>query len=127
MKHMDSHLDEQAKIKLLEECGRSCAKNNIKKEAVKFKGQLDGWLTKMKGWVGKENIQKQGNSVRVIYSKCFCPLLQDSEPMLSHTYCNCSRGWLLEIFETVLEKPVQVKLEDSIMQGGSQCRFSISF
>ncbi|GAI35292.1 unnamed protein product, partial [marine sediment metagenome] len=33
--------------------------------------------------------------------------------------------WLKENFETVLERPVKVKLEDSIMMGGKQCRFTI--
>jgi hypothetical protein len=127
MKSMDSHLDETTKIKVLEECGRSCAKNNIKKEALKFKGKLDDWLSKMKQWVGKDNIQKEKNCVRVIYNKCFCTMVKDIPPILSGTYCNCSRGWLLEIFETVLEKPVEVRLEDSIMKGGKQCCFTISF
>lgn len=125
MKNMDSHLDEETKIKIMEECGRACAKNHTKKEALKSQGQLDGWLTKMKKWIGEENVQKEKNLVRVIYSKCYCPILQDSQPILSNTYCHCSRGWLKENFETVLERPVKVKLEDSIMRGGKQCRFSI--
>jgi predicted hydrocarbon binding protein len=125
MKNMDNHLDEAIKIKLMEECGRACARNHTKKDALKFKGQLDGWLAKMKTWVGEENIQKEGNLVRVVYNKCFCPIIQDSQLILSDTYCNCSRGWLKENFETVLERPVKVKLEDSIMKGGKQCSFLV--
>jgi len=125
MKNMDSHLDEETKIELMEECGRVCARNHTKKEALKFQGQLDGWLTKMKTWVGEENIQKEENLVHVFYSKCFCPIIQDSQPILADTYCNCSRGWLKENFETVLERPVKVKLEDSIMRGGKQCSFTV--
>jgi len=45
----------------------------------------------------------------------------------SASFCNCSRGWLMEIFETVLEEPVTVEMEDSIMKGGEQCRFSVYF
>ena len=36
MKNIDSHLTEEIKIKLMEECGRECAKNHTKEEALKY-------------------------------------------------------------------------------------------
>jgi len=125
MKNMDVQLDEESKIKVLEECGRACAERHAKSEALKSKGDLDGWLDTMKKWVGANNVQKEGNSVRVVYSKCFCPLVGGLEPLLSKTFCNCSRGWLKENFETVVGKAVDVELEDSIMRGGKECRFTV--
>jgi len=125
MKSMDRNLDDEEKIKLLEDCGRACAGRHAKSEAAKHRGHLDGWLEALRRWVGPENMRKEGNSIRVIYSKCFCPLVQDSPPLMSNIYCNCSRGWLMEVFETVVERPVEVKLEDSIMRGGNQCGFSV--
>lgn len=125
MENMDKHLDEKAKIKLLEECGRACAESHAKEEALKHKGNLEGWLGVLKKWVGAENIRKEKNVVQVMYSKCLCPLVQDHPSLMSKTYCNCSRGWLKEVFETVMEKPVEVKLEDSIMQGGKHCQFLV--
>jgi predicted hydrocarbon binding protein len=125
MKNMDSQLDEESKIKVLEECGRACAQRHAKAEALKSKGNLDGWLETMKKWVGANNVQKEGNSVRIVYSKCFCPLVSDLEPLLTETFCNCSRGWLKENFETVVGKTVEAKLDDSIMMGGKECRFTV--
>ncbi|UCE40173.1 MAG: hypothetical protein JSV17_11980 [Candidatus Aminicenantes bacterium] len=127
MEKMDENLDEKAKINLLEGCGRACAESHAKADALKHKGNLDGWLRVLKKWVGPENIQMENNAVRVIYSKCLCPIVQDHPPLMSKTYCNCSRGWLMETFETVMEKPVEVKMEDSIMQGGKHCRFLVSW
>ena len=101
-----------------------CEKS-YKGRGIKISGQLDSWLKKMKTWIGEENVKKEENSVRLIYSKCYCPLVQDSEPILSDTFCNCSLGWIKENFETVLQGPVKVKLEDSIMRGGKQCSFFI--
>lgn len=125
MENMDEHLDEETKINLLEECGRACAESHAKAEALKHKGNLEGWLGALKKWVGPANVQREEDAVRVIYSKCLCPLVQDRPPLMSKTYCNCSRGWLMETFETVLAKPVDVKMEDSIMQGGKHCRFLV--
>lgn len=125
MNNMDKNLKEEEKINLLEDCGRACARNHAQKEAAKFQGNLDGWLSTMRKWVGAKNVKREKNTVQIAYSKCFCPLVQDIPPLLSETYCNCSRGWLKEVFETVMGDPVEVQLEDSIMQGGNQCRFSI--
>ena len=125
MENMDEHLDEETKINLLEKCGRACAESHAKAEAMKHKGNLDGWLGTLKKWVGSANVQKEEGAIRVMYSKCLCPLVQDRPPLMSKTYCNCSRGWLMETFEAVLAKPVEVKLEDSIMQGGKHCRFLV--
>jgi hypothetical protein len=127
IENMDEYLDEKTKINLLEECGRACAESHAKEAALKNKGDLSGWLAVLKKWVGSENVLKEEHGVRVMYSKCLCPLVQDRTPLMSKTYCNCSRGWLMETFETVLEKPVEVKLEDSIMQGGKHCRFLVLF
>jgi predicted hydrocarbon binding protein len=125
MNNMDRHMAEEEKITLLEHCGRACAESHAKAEASKHTGNLEGWLGVLKKWVGPENVRRKDDVVQIVYSKCLCPLVQDQPPLMSKTYCNCSRGWLLEVFETVVGKPVEVELEDSIMQDGSQCRFSI--
>jgi hypothetical protein len=125
MTNMDQHLDEKSKIEVLEECGRACAGKHAKKEALRSKGNLDSWLAQMKKWVGANNVKKEGNTVHLTYSKCLCPLVGSLEPLHSKTFCNCSRGWLLENFEIVTGKPVKVKMEDSIQMGGKDCRFSI--
>ncbi|MBN1225288.1 MAG: hypothetical protein JXB23_18715 [Candidatus Aminicenantes bacterium] len=125
MKSMDKHLDDEDKVKLLEDCGRACAQRHAKTEAAKHKGSLDAWLGALRKWVGAENVRLEGNSIQVTYSKCFCPLVQDSPPLMAENFCGCSRGWLKEVFETVVDRPVEVKMEDSIMSGGKQCRFSI--
>lgn len=125
MENMDSHLDEKTKVKILEECGRACAKNHAKDIALKFEGNLTGWLGQMKKWVGSENIKRDKNRIEVRYSKCLCPLVKNISSLFSRTYCHCSRGWLKENFETVVQKPVEVELVDSIMMGGKQCRFQV--
>jgi predicted hydrocarbon binding protein len=44
---------------------------------------------------------------------------------LSGTYCNCSRGWAKALFEGVLDRPVDVVMEESIIKGDKQCSFRI--
>ena len=92
---------------------------------MKYQGQLDGWLTKMREWIGEENVRHEENVIKLTYNKCYCPIVQNSQPGAFKNFCDCSRGWLKENFEAVLEKQVGVELEDSIMRGGNQCKFTI--
>jgi hypothetical protein len=125
MENMGEQIDEARQIKLLEACGRDCAGNYAKLEAQKHVGNLDAWLATLKKWVGEANVKQEGNQIQVIYSKCYCPLVQESTPFANGTYCNCSRGWLLEVFETVSQKPIQVVKEETILGDGKECRFKV--
>jgi predicted hydrocarbon binding protein len=70
-------------------------------------------------------LQGKGDAVYVVYDRCYCPLVKGYDGKLSPTFCSCSRGWIKELFESVLKKPVEVKLEKSVKQGDEICRFRI--
>ena len=38
-----------------------------------------------------------------------------------------TREWYKELFETVLGKPVKVKIFNTILNGADECRFEIKF
>jgi predicted hydrocarbon binding protein len=84
---------------------------------------IDEFLVKLsKNW---KHLKLDGNRIHVEYEKCYCPLVRDYHEKLPVTFCNCSRGWLKELFESALEKPVEVKLEKSIKRGDKTCRFRV--
>jgi len=85
---------------------------------------MDKMLSKFESWIGKDNVQQDGNLILLTYDKCFCRLAEDM-PRLPETYCYCSRGWLKEMFETVTGQPVLVDLHESIKSGGEKCRFTV--
>jgi hypothetical protein len=123
---MDAQLDDSAKIKLLESCGRACAKRgslpNLQKSA---NGNLDALVKTLEETLGSGNARREGNVVYLRYAKCYCPLVADSPERLPNSYCNCSRGWALEVFGAITGKPVTVDLISSIRRGGPDCRFQI--
>ena len=125
MDSMDAHLDEETKIALMESCGRACARGGPIRSAEACQGDPDRWLSTLGKWIGKENVRKDGNVVHIVYNKCLCHLVADGPPRLPDCYCYCSRGWLKEMFETVVGKPVDVDLTDSIKRGGQQCSFTV--
>ncbi len=125
MTGMDNQLEEGTRVKLMESSGRACARRGAIKAALECKGDLDQFLATMKKWVGAENVHRNGKKVQLVYSKCLCPLVQSGSERLSDTYCNCSRGWVKEMFEAVCEREVGVELTESIKRGGKVCRFIV--
>lgn len=125
MESMDAHLDEETKISVMESCGRACARESAVGAAEKCAGDLTKLLVTLEKWIGRGNVQQDGDVVQLVYPKCLCHLVAKGPPSLPDTYCYCSRGWLKELFETVVAGPVDVHLLESIKRGGKQCSFTI--
>jgi hypothetical protein len=121
---MDSKLGEKEKIRVLEECGRACAHQSSIKTALDNKGDLEKFLTAMRGLMGDENVQREGKKIQLAWHQCYCPNVRNLENV-PPLYCNCSRGWVKEMFETVVGKPVDVKLLASIKRGDKECRMLV--
>jgi predicted hydrocarbon binding protein len=93
------------------------------KKTMKNSKDIDEFLVKLsKNW---KHLKLDGDNIHVEYEKCYCPLVRDCHEKLSATFCNCSRGWVKELFESALEKPVKVRLEKSIKSGDRTCRFRV--
>ena len=94
-------------------------------KAQECAGDLDGFLNKLCGWVGRHNVNVSGESIQVVYDECFCELDAEVTQRMAATYCLCSRGWLMEMFEAVLGRRVEVEQTSSIKRGSGKCRFEI--
>lgn len=124
---MDKHLDEETKIEVMESCGRACARSGPVRAARECQGDLDRWLARLRIWHGgEENVQQEGDVVRLICTECLCPAAKDIPEALSDTYCYCSLGWMKETFGAVMGKPVGVELLRSIKRRAEKCEFVIT-
>ena len=126
MENMDSNLGEDLRIKLMEECGRDCARSSAIKQAEKYKGVFDGFLSYQKQFLGEENVTRKDNTVTLVLHRCYCPLVADGPEKLSDTYCYCSRGWIKEMFGTVTGKECGVKIIETVKRGGKTCSFEVA-
>ncbi len=126
MENMEKQLDEKTRVKLMEECGRSCARRSgIVKFAEKYKGDVKKFVETMSEKLGKENISIEGETVHWGYPRCLCELVAEGPARLPDVYCNCSVGWVLELFETLTGKPVKVELLQSVKRGAPTCQFLV--
>jgi predicted hydrocarbon binding protein len=123
---LDAHLDEETRRQLMESCGRACAHAGPIRAAVACRGNLDAWISTLAKWHGgEEYVQKDGNLVHVTCAECLCILVREGPARLPDTYCYCSLGWMKEMFGTVVGRPVEVELVESIKRGAERCRFTI--
>jgi hypothetical protein len=135
---VDATLDEPTRRRLMEANGKSCY--------VAYAGpprREPVTLEHFKDWIAQHG-QERGYSVegRVISFEylssaetheasperlCLCPMVEvQSVGKISPTYCHCSVGYVREMHERMLGRPVQVELVDSVLRGGKRCRFRMT-
>jgi predicted ArsR family transcriptional regulator len=129
MDNFEKQFPETVRVKTMEECGRRCMgasiierAKRIKKASKTLQELVDG-LNKSR--IGGGNLRLEDNKIHASYGRCYCGAVNKTKEKFSPTYCNCSRGWLLELFQQILEKPVKVEMQKTIIQGAKTCKFTI--
>jgi predicted hydrocarbon binding protein len=64
---------------------------------------------------------------RAIY--CHCPRIRDAlrtGAQISPTYCYCGAGFYKGIWEEILQKPVVVRILESVIKGDHVCKVAVS-
>lgn len=129
MDTLDSEVDESVRKGVMEDCGRMCISRNTLKIAKRHKQKakdIDDFLDRLnQDGIGGGELKRDGNIIHASYKRCYCGSVSKTKEPISSTYCNCSCGWYKELFETALERSVEVELVDSIIQGGQMCKFII--
>ena len=125
LKNMDKQLDEKTRAKMMESCGRDCACRGAISMAESSKNDVRKLVKSLAKFLGEKNCYIEGNVVHLGYDKCYCEFVAEGPERLSDTYCECSRGWVLEMFGTAAQKPVKVELLQAIKRGASSCKFLI--
>ncbi len=124
---LDEHVDEETRVKILEQCGRQCQSQSFitKARGLHEKSKnIDEFLDNLEQVY--KNLHREGDKVYIVYPKCYCSHVNKIPPRkLSATYCSCSRGWAKALFEGALGRPVEVVMEESIVKGDKQCKFRI--
>ena len=127
MSGLDKNVDEKTLARVLEQCGRQCQSQSFIKKAeglYKKSKNTDDFLEKLGRFY--KHLDREGEKVYIVYPKCYCSQVNEIPiEKLSGTYCNCSRGWAKALFEGALGRPVEVIKEKSIIDGDSECRFTV--
>jgi predicted hydrocarbon binding protein len=113
-------------IHMLECCGRECIGATYiqkAKDAAKDAKDDGQFLDNLAETV--RMLKRDGDAVYMIYPKCYCHRLKGFEGEVPHSYCYCSAGWVKEMFEQALGRPIEVKVEASVLRGDAACRLRV--
>jgi hypothetical protein len=141
MERLDALVDPEARNQIMLACGHNCARVNKRPlEQARARraryASLDEFLAaeQRKSPAGMRLV-REGDVVYQFYTpqtfsrpmRCYCSLLRGlpADETVSLTYCQCSRGFMQEYWEGILERPVQVDLVESCMSGAAECKFVI--
>ncbi len=142
MRQLDAQVDPATRKSIMESCGQACyegahgkrsADKPTPEQAARF---LDG----MRKYLGAEGVRQAADETVVTFKYksnpqglkvadgyCLCPILEDAPKDISPTYCQCSVGYVKEIFERGVGKPARVELTDSVLRGARTCSFTVTF
>lgn len=77
----------------------------------------------IKGWFEETDPTKK----RALF--CHCPRIRDAlidkEKILPKSYCYCGGGYYQNIWETILQKSVDIEILETVMHGDEVCKFAI--
>jgi len=135
--NFDSSLDEQKKKEIMESCGKTCFRGSLTGRKI-APVDVDLLIEGINKNTGEIAAKRDGNVVefhyvanprglRVADGYCLCPLVESGPEGLSGTYCDCSVGYVREMFETYTGRKATVELLESLKRGGKGCRFRITF
>jgi predicted hydrocarbon binding protein len=127
MEHMEKQLDLKTRSHLMESCGRACAKRGAISIAKSCAGDALKLGDKLSEIDGVNVDPEDDGALHVTYDRCFCELVSHGPERLPEPYCECSRGWLVQMFETAAKKQVDVKIVQTIKRGQDNCQFIVRF
>ena len=125
---LDEHADPKTCERVLEACGRRCAPESLvnkAREIYRSSSDIGEFIVRLSEVF--DAVQIEDDRVYVVYPECYCEHIK-GVPIeeIPNSYCQCSVGWVKEIFETALGRPVQVKRIASVVAGDSECRFEVN-
>lgn len=126
IERLEHEVGKEKSLKIMENCGRDCCRKHTRyKKLIKESKSIEEFLDKLS--TGSFQFKLKDKSTVVgEYNKCYCyQVKQTKKPFPTKTYCHCGAGYIKEIFESFLEKLVDVELVQSVITGAGSCKFLI--
>lgn len=129
--------DESLRNKCLDESGKLCCELFLKYARLDTDTDIDTFIANlMDVSVGRRWLERKGdvvfdeylrgNGSRPIHERCRCRIIRSGQVEPTSLMCICAAYCEKAIFETVVKRPVQVELLDSVLCTGSDtCRWLI--
>ena len=125
---IDAEVDERARVRLLEACGRACYRRHAFKQEIARKGK--GGLAQLEA-AYKENFEawRDGEVLHIRYGAvskgCYCPAARRRAPRAHDLHCECTKATHQAVCEAALGRPCRVEILETVRRGGRTCHFAV--
>jgi hypothetical protein len=139
MSVLDTTLDNETRVKVMAANGAACFREWIASQGRTVTPvAFETWAARVKDRPSDDSLRVEGNVIYWQYTGsaetggaapegvCLCPMVESRPVGLSRTYCQCSVGYVEELFAQKFRRPVKVELLDSVLYGGKRCKFKIT-
>jgi hypothetical protein len=132
LRYIDSSMEEPVKKEIFERLGLEHTTND------RYTGWINGYKKDVKSFFDMVNANKDTyweklefnpdlSAIKVtgrVVDKCACPYAQCENPPKS--LCNyCCKNYQIQMFERLLDKKVNVRIDESFLLGGKRCSTTI--
>ena len=122
--------DEEKRLSVMETMGNACFNKFFAKiaENIKKKSKdITDVIQNLNISSGAEYFKLEDKKIYATFNQCLCQVgVRKTEEPISRTYCSCSLGWMKSLFNVILDIPFKVELLDSVVSGGTFCKFIIN-
>jgi hypothetical protein len=131
MVRMEKSLGRDKAIEVMATCGHKCCGAQTRSKAIVLRrgsSSIADFLTKLNrtGYGGGRLKQINDTTIAGGYDKCYCGQVSAAfQSFATDIYCHCSRAWLKHYFESIFERPVDVKMAQTIIEGAKSCNYII--
>lgn len=128
MDRLDALVDEPTRVRVMEQCGYKCAWRGRAEKIAKMRPKCSSiveFAEKLKPILSGNGVELDGSTIITSYPRCFCGRVSATKEPISITYCHCGKGYWMAMFEHVFGGPIKVDLLETVITGGSSCRFRI--
>ena len=134
IENMENELGKEKSITIMNACGEKCCGEGQRKTAkrlMKESKSVEEFLDKISKYEVKDGELEyklvDNNTIIGKHNKCFCGQVKQLKVKFKNdTYCQCSVEFNRQFFQAAFDKPVDVMLKQSILNGGDCCKFIIS-
>jgi hypothetical protein len=67
----------------------------------------------------------EDNSLYLVYPRCYCPHVKNLKLALPEVWCQCTKGYVKEIYGYIFNKEINPLLIESIKMGSDKCLIRI--
>jgi hypothetical protein len=123
---LETRLPEEERKQTLHALGAKCADTYKAALIDRYKGNIKGFLEEgRRNWMAEAIYDETKGTIRIVDKGpgCSCPMVK--EGVTPPSFCDCTLGWQVEAYSTILGRPVTAELEESVLRGGKKCIYRI--